>query len=147
MYHSHKALGGDVHMAEQDGSFTAGRKAVGLGQTSLSTETPDVRTTQGRSRSTLVLPSQTPYRAVTVDRYEGRDWPHDAQPRDTCDMTLPPPTPSTLGVDGREPTPRAAPTVLDTPMTATGGEIMDVQNIRNGDKFDKYYHKNLVGNI
>ena len=24
---------------------------------------------------------------------------------------------------------------------------MDVQNIRNGEKFDKYYHKNIVSNI
>ncbi len=142
-----KSLGGDVQMAQQDGCYTAGLKAVGLGTNKDMTETPKARPTGGRTSSTIVFPPQSPYRAVTVDRYGGRDWPHNAQPRDTCDMTPPPPTPSTLGVNGCKATQRAAPTVTDTPNTTTSGEIMDVQNIRNGEKFDKYYHKNLVSNI
>ena len=53
-------------MAQQDGCYTAGLKAVGLGTNKDMTETPKARPTGGRTSSTIVFPPQSPYRAVLL---------------------------------------------------------------------------------
>ena len=130
-------VAGDVYFAESDGSFTAGKKAVGLSRSSLPA-TPPNRVHRPLSTSTVALPSVSPRApAVTVDRYGGRDWPHDAQPRDTQDLTPPPPSPS--------PDPNM---VCDTQVDDSEGEThkgpsssVSTKSVAKGEKFDKYYHQ------
>ena len=136
-------VAGDVYFAESDGSFTSGRKAVGLSQTSLPA-TPPPRVTRQRSTSTVALPSVSPrVNAVTVDRYGGRDWPHDAQPRDTQDLTPPPPSPS--------PDPNMVPdTQVDEPEEETpkgSSRSVSKTSLVKGEKFDKYYHQTFSSTI
>ena len=105
---------------------------------------PPPRVTRQRSTSTVALPSVSPrVNAVTVDRYGGRDWPHDAQPRDTQDLTPPPPSPS--------PDPNMVPdTQVDEPEEKTpkgSSRSVSKTSLVKGEKFDKYYHQTFSSTI
>lgn len=148
---------GDVVLAESDGAFMAGRKAVPL-QEQLPPTSPETRVNRtlslsARSASTDVLVSPTgcpdPYRRLD-------SWPHDAQPRDIEDYT-PSPMP-TIGIGKKrsdpvrgKPTPSPTPTVpavepaplpTEPELSVRSSGSDDPKKVRS-DKFDKYYHQTL----